>query len=64
MKILKKAKILPCECFVCGTVFLPNWKELAGRNGGHVGYDRALCPICKTMVDVHFELKSKKGGDK
>lgn len=62
MKILKKAKILPCECSVCGTVFLPNRKELTGRLGEHVGGNCAFCPLCKAIVDVRFERKPKKGG--
>ena len=48
MKILKKAKILPCECEKCGSIFQPNWKDV--RHG-----DFTYCPMCGVPTSVSYE---------
>lgn len=60
MKIIKKPKILPCECKVCGCIFLPSFKDLIGyvsikglKEEGKT--DRVNCPFCRRENRVSFE---------
>lgn len=61
MKILRKPKILPCECRVCGTVFLPKWKDLT--TSSRIVKDSVRCPMCIALNDVHFEKGGERDGD-
>jgi hypothetical protein len=54
MKIIKKPKILPCECAVCGAVFQPKKKDIDTR-GSVLVCAVAVCPFCKSLVSVNFE---------
>lgn len=53
MKILKRPKILPCECRVCCAVFQPKWKNL--RLSSRLAKEEVYCPICKASNYVKFE---------
>lgn len=47
MKIIRKAKILPCECKRCHTIFQPRKRNL--KRHAHV-----FCPLCGYGNDVEF----------
>ena len=56
MRILKKAKIIPVTCKICGCVFKPSQRDLrqtpfTDRKTG------ADCPTCDTRNDVTFYIK-------
>lgn len=53
MKIIKKSKILPCECRICGTVFQPKWGNL--EKSSRLIKERVNCPMCKATNYVAFE---------
>lgn len=60
MKIIKKPKILPCECKVCGCIFLPSFKDLIGYvsiKGTKELWksDIVHCPFCGRDNRVSFE---------
>ena len=57
MKIIKKAKILPFECILCGSICKPKQKDL--RNFDKTIKDHVICPICGAFNKVMF----KKGGE-
>lgn len=57
MKVLKKPKILPCQCRICGTVFQPKWRNL--KNSSRLAKEEVYCPMCKVINHVQFE----KGGE-
>ena len=47
MKIIRKAKILPCECERCNTIFQPRKRNL--NEHGSV-----FCPFCGWVNGVRF----------
>lgn len=57
MKILKKPKIAPCECRMCGTVFQSKWRNL--EMSIRFVKEKVYCPMCKEANYVVFE----KGGE-
>ena len=57
MKILKKAKILPCECKRCYAVFQPKIRHTYQSKYTDNLY--VNCPMCKYQNKVYFE----KGAD-
>lgn len=57
MKILKRPKILPCECRLCGAKFQPKWRNL--ENSTRLVRERVYCPFCGAINYVEFE----KGAD-
>lgn len=68
MKIIKKPKILPIECTMCGGVFIPKLKEIKKAvhptNTPYIVIDpdetrAAYCPFCTVVNEVRFE----KGAD-
>jgi hypothetical protein len=58
MKILKKPKILPCECRTCGAVFQPTQRNIR-MSSWSLARDEVKCPFCKKTNFVKFE----KGAD-
>lgn len=54
MKILKKAKLLPVTCELCGCVFLPKAKDLK-YNDFRIIKDVVRCPICSQLNYAKFE---------
>lgn len=56
MTVLKKPKILPCECKICGAVFHPKWRNLTMSS--RLAKEEVHCPMCKAINYVQFE----KGG--
>ncbi len=54
MKILKRPKILPCECKICHAVFQPKWRNLH-ESVCSLAKDTVNCPMCKAYNDVTFE---------
>ena len=61
MKVLKKAKILPCECQYCHSVFQPKWKDVV-KGGARLIKEVVCCPMCKGKNYVNFE-KSEGADD-
>ena len=53
MKILKKFKIIPCECKRCYTVFQPKMRDTYQPNFTVSLYVK--CPMCKYSCIVYFE---------
>lgn len=53
MKILKRPKILPCECKICGAIFQPKWRNL--EKSSRLIKESVYCPLCKTKNFVKFE---------
>lgn len=60
MKVLKKAKILPCECQYCHSVFQPKWRNI--QMSSRFVKEQVCCPICKGGNYVKFE-KSEGADD-
>ena len=61
MKIIKKAKIKPVTCKVCGCVFIPDKKELSydfSSGLAHALKTTVNCPTCKFENNVKFEVKA------
>ena len=58
MKILKKPKILPCECKICGTMFQPKWRNL--KQSSRLIKEEVYCPMCKATNDITFEKGSEE----
>ena len=61
MKVLKKAKILPCECEYCHSVFQPKWKDVK-MLGSRFVKEVVVCPMCKGHNYANFE-KSEGADD-
>lgn len=63
MKIIKKPKILPCECKGCGGIFIPRIKDLITNlslKGKPEGIKEwVICPFCAARNNVEFEGRSR-----
>lgn len=53
MKIIKRAKILPCECTICGSIFQPKLKNL--RYSTRFVKECVTCPMCKKSNYIKFD---------
>lgn len=56
MKIIKKPKILPCKCKLCGCEFLPKYKDLKYETTSFCK-DEVTCPFCKKTNYAKFEVE-------
>lgn len=53
MKIIKRGKISPCVCELCGTVFLPKWRNL--KKSSRLAREVVDCPMCKKANYIKFD---------
>lgn len=60
MKVLKKAKIVPCKCQYCHSVFQPKWRNL-GKSSRFVK-EEVQCPVCKGTNYVKFVEREGDNG--
>ena len=53
MKILKKPKIAPVTCDICGTIFQPTIRNLKW-SAHYFAKNTAICPSCGRNIEVTF----------
>lgn len=60
MKIIKKARIKPCRCKHCASVFQPTWRDV--KRSSRAIKEKARCPVCKGWNLVSFEERTEEVG--